>query len=99
MNIYSDSATNQKLFPFTIIDGLNKKCMVAPSKKSNDYFGELFTIKLEKGQFFNFYDVNGDGHMIKREKEDHQSILIYNNFLIYDADELYVTDFKKNLLK
>ena len=90
--IFSQYGTNQKLVPFTMIDGFEEKTMFSPSTESHQFFGQQLIIRLDKDQSMNFYDIDGDFHQLKRQKEGQQSILIYNNFLIYDAGELTITN-------
>lgn len=89
---YPQNNVNQVLILFTRIDGFLEKCIYSPSQTSHDYYGQQFIIRLDKGNSLNVYDTDGDMHQIKRHKEGKQSVLIYNNFLIYDAGECYITN-------
>jgi len=83
---------NQVLIPFTKIDGFEGVNMYFPRKTNNEFVGQQLIIGLNKKQTMNFYDMDGDFHQLQRHKDGLESILIYNNFLIYDAGELYITN-------
>lgn len=89
---YPQNNTNQVLIPFTRIDGFKKEYIYSPSQMSHDYYGQQFIIRLDKDQSLNVYDVDGDMHQIQRQKDGKESVLIYNNFLIYDASECNITN-------
>ena len=72
------------------INGLSSKYI------SNDKFENniscVYSIKLPQNDFFNFIDVDDIFHTLKNYKKEEAIIGVFGTFLVYNADQVSVTD-------